>query len=87
MFDLSVETDNAEAGVTSEDIRISDYEMLEMSDIKLIIQLYFEYPQSITENVVDPDQLVIKFKLGTIFIDEEDFTRLDEELKMTVSIP
>ena len=30
-------------------------------------------PDEITENLLDPDQLILRFKLGKAFIDEEDF--------------
>ena len=36
---------------------------------------------------MDPDQLIIKFKLGKIFIDKKDFQRLDETFEINISIP
>ena len=44
-------------------------------------------PDKISQNIVDPDELVIKFKLGKIFIDEIDFQRLDESLEISLPIP
>ena len=44
-------------------------------------------PDEITENLLDPDQLFIRFKLGKAFIDEEDFMRLEEEFKLKVTLP
>ena len=44
-------------------------------------------PDKISENLVDPDQLIIRFKLPKIFIDEVDFQRLDETLEVSIPLP
>ena len=44
-------------------------------------------PDKISENLVDPDQLIIRFKLPKIFIDEVDFQRLDDTLEVSVPLP
>ena len=86
VIDLSVYSDNSGNSSSLESL-ISDYELLEMSQLSLKIQIYFKIPDEITENLLDPDQLFIRFKLGKAFIDEEDFMRLEEEFKLKVTLP
>ena len=74
VFDVSVYSDNnADAEDPDDFFSIESYELLELTEYSLLIQLYFKMPDKISENIVDPDELVIKFKLGKIFIDEIDF--------------
>ena len=44
-------------------------------------------PEKISEFMLDPDQLVIKIKLGQIFIDVIDFQRLEETLEFSLPLP
>ena len=74
VFDVSVKSDNnVEAEAPDNFFSITRYELIELTEYSLLIQLYFKMPDKISENIVDPDELVIKFKLGKIFIDEIDF--------------
>ena len=88
VFDVSVKSDNnVEAEAPDNFFSITRYELIELTEYSLLIQLYFKMPDKISENIVDPDELVIKFKLGKIFIDEIDFQRLEESLEISIPLP
>ena len=84
---VSVKSDNALAETQTDFYSISDYELLDLTDRSLLIQLYFNMPEKISEFMLDPDQLVIKIKLGQIFIDVIDFQRLEETLEFSLPLP
>ena len=88
VFDVYVKSDNnVEAEAPDNFFSITRYELIELTEYSLLIQLYFKMPDKISENIVDPDELVIKFKLGKIFIDEIDFQRLEESLEISIPLP
>ena len=48
---------------------MKDYVLIKQDEISLQIQLIFKDLKKITENLLDPDILVISVRLGKIFID------------------
>ena len=44
-------------------------------------------PDKISENLLNPDILTIRVKLGKIFIDEIDFQRLEEDFEVSLALP
>ena len=66
---MSVKSDNAEPGTPLDFFSITNYKLLELKEESLLIQINFQMPEKISVNLVNPDQLIIKVKLGFIFID------------------
>ena len=68
---IDPKSDNSE--LKPADFLIKDYVLVALDKDSLEIQIIFNEPQKITKNFIDPDNLVISFRFGKIFIDSEDF--------------
>ena len=44
------------------------------------IQVNFAMPEKITESLMDPDSIKVKFKIGQLFVDKKDFNHIETNL-------
>ena len=68
------------------EISIEDYRLTRLTEKAMDVQIDFVYPKKITLNEVDPDFLSIQFKEEVLFIDKNDFTLLQDKLKLEFPI-
>ena len=73
VIEFSVVQDSAGSEVPAQDAAILEFELIELTERYLRIQIKFAKPQAISQNIIAPDLLEIELKLGDIFIDSEDF--------------
>ena len=69
MIDIKVKSSSTEQYAPIEDYAIVTYDLVELTEYSLKIQIYFQRPEKITQSLIDPDTLELSFKFGHIFID------------------
>lgn len=72
VIDLSVESSFYEK--RSQEIEISNYTATRLTNSALDIQVYFTWPLNITRSVAEPDDILVRFKKGRLFMAEDDFS-------------
>ena len=55
---------------------IKSYSLRRMTEIDFDIELEFLQPEKITQNIAEPDYLILNFTKPGLFIDKNDFTSL-----------
>lgn len=87
MIGFSVVTDSAGSDLPALDSSILNFDLVELTETYLRIQINFAKPDAISTNVMAPDSLEIQLKLGDIFIDSENFQRLNKNLVLDLPLP
>ena len=87
VIQFSVVQDSAGSTVPAQDAAILEFELIELTERYLRIQINFAKPEAISQNILAPDLLEIELKLGDIFIDSEDFQRLEKNLILDLPLP
>ena len=68
-----------------QEISISNYTLTRLTERSMDIQIDFTDPTKLSLSSLEPDELIVKFKNPSMFMDKEDATQLDEDL--TVDSP
>ena len=88
VIQFSVVQDSAGSEIPAQDAAILEFELIELTERYLRIQINFAKPEAISQNVIAPDLLEIELKLGDIFIDSETyphhFCRIDAQIRMII---
>ena len=62
------------------------YDVTRLTDYGFDVQIWFKEPSKITQSVMEPDELSIKFKQASMFMDSVDFTQLEENMSLFYQI-
>lgn len=79
----------AESGYYEEgddEIALFYYNLTRLTDEEMDIQLNFKKPTKISQNTADPDEIIVEFKRGSMFMDNKDREQLESDLQISFFI-
>ena len=87
VFDLRVKAGEENLDRPIEDFFIAAYDLVNITDEYLEIQIQFLKPNSISENMMQPELLEISLNLEWLFVAADGFQRLSENLRIELPLP
>ena len=70
----------------SSEIEIEGYELTRLTELAMDVQVNFTQPSMISQSASEPDGLIVKFIKPAVFMDVEEATQLDVDLKVEYPI-
>ena len=84
MLNITVLSDRFDG--SQDEISIVNYTVTDINDRKMDIQINFYKPTKISEDVIEPEKLLIQFNNGQLFIDKKDYMRLPQSFELVIEL-
>ena len=82
LVNITVESNYYETESTQ--VKITDYVATRLTSRALDIQIEFQHPEALTLSKAEPDMLRVEFTMGEIFMSENDFSQMGNEIDSVI---
>ena len=65
---------------------IQNITLIELYEQAIEVFIKFQYPENISKDITEPDVLRLKVKMGNIFINSEDFNRIEDDVILDLNM-